>query len=131
MGECLNTPLSTYTHTHTQHAHKQHKHTQTHIHTQTHTHTLVLKSPNTYQSQFSVPTDTHTTHTHTSVLKSQNTYQVNSVYQQTQTEGLQYDILNGAKVNGFWDITQRILVVTKVSEQPIGPIFKGKQAKNT
>jgi hypothetical protein len=33
----------------------------------------------------------------------------------------------------FWDVTQRILVVTDVSGQPVGPIFKGQAAvqKNT
>jgi hypothetical protein len=40
--------------------------------------------------------------------------------------------MNDAKVNCFWAIAQLILllVVTDVSEQPTGPIFKGKQAKN-
>jgi hypothetical protein len=27
----------------------------------------------------------------------------------------------------FWDVTQRLLVVTDVSGQPIGPIFKGQE----
>jgi hypothetical protein len=29
----------------------------------------------------------------------------------------------------FWDITHRTLVVTDVSEQPIGPIFKGQAVR--
>ena len=28
----------------------------------------------------------------------------------------------------FWDVTHRILVVTDVSVEPIGPIFKGRAA---
>jgi hypothetical protein len=30
------------------------------------------------------------------------------------------------KYSLFWDVTHRILVVTDVSVQPIGPIFKGR-----
>jgi len=29
----------------------------------------------------------------------------------------------------FWDVRQRILVVTDVSGQPIGPIFKGQASR--
>jgi len=31
----------------------------------------------------------------------------------------------------FWDVTRRSFVVTGVSEQPIGPIFKGPETSVT
>jgi hypothetical protein len=39
------------------------------------------------------------------------------------------DIKIKLRFSPFWDVTQRKLVVTDISGQPIGPVFKGQTAQ--